>query len=354
MAYSGLFGEAFLSQAERVGTEIRDRFLRSHQLLHEREAALLSELDQLVASYKGEGVRKQIQQISNSKESIISALKGNENYEALELSIAPLNSRIRELEVSLERTETGMRRVELEWDGEMEERLREIGRIRIIGQLDYRKKGEPVVSAFKHSNYQSTEAGVFCCPYALTIEANSKNIYVCDFGNNRVQVFSDSLEFIFDFSENMHGPDGICISENKVYVIQSASHCLNVYSIDGKLLQSVGKEGKTKLEFSIPMGVEVSTVNNLIYVCENANNRIQCLNLNLTFNSFILHIYGPKDIKLTQNEILVLKAGYQCICIFNYLHEFVREMIGCGEGTHLTIPLYFCLDQQNNILMTDC
>ena len=28
-------------------------------------------------------------------------------------------------------------------------------------------------------------------------------------------------------------------------------------------------------------------------------------------------------------------------------------MIRCGEGTLLSKPLYFCLDQQSNILMTD-
>ena len=48
--------EPFLSQVERVRTEIRDKFSKSHQILNQRETALLSELDQLVASYKGEGV----------------------------------------------------------------------------------------------------------------------------------------------------------------------------------------------------------------------------------------------------------------------------------------------------------
>ena len=152
--------EPFLSQVERVRKEIRDKFSKSHQTLNEREAALLSQLDQLVASYKGEEVREQIQQLSNSKESVMSALKGNENYEALELSIAPLNTRIRELELSLESTETRMSRVELEWDGTLEERLSEIGKIRIIGLLDYKKKGEPVLIAGKHSHARSTEVGV--------------------------------------------------------------------------------------------------------------------------------------------------------------------------------------------------
>ena len=126
---------------------------------------------------------------------------------------------------------------------------------------------------------------------------------ICDYGNNRVQVFTSSFKFIFQFNEKMYEPCGICFSENNVYVTQEGSNCLNVYSVEGKLLQSVGKEGRNELEFDLPSGIEVSLLKNLIYVCDNKNKRIQCLNLNLTFNSFILHIFGPRDIKLTQNEI---------------------------------------------------
>ena len=345
--------EPFLSQVEKVRTEIRDKFSKSHQILNEREAALLSELDQLVASYKGEGVREQIQELNLIKESMKSRVQRNENQETVVKSVAVMDDRIRELELILESTETRMRRVELEWNGTLEGRLSEIGRIRIIGLLDYKKKGEPVLTACKHSYKASTEAGVFGYPQSMSIHSQTNNVYICDGGNNRVQVFTSSFQFLFQFFEKMNRPRGICFNENNVYVTQYGNHCLNVYSVEGKLLQSVGKEGRNELEFDLPLGIEVSLLKNLIYVCDNKNKRIQCLNLDLTFNSFILHILGPRDIKLTQNEIVVLKAGYHCISIFNYSHQFVREMIRCGEGTLLTQPVFFCLDQQNNILMTD-
>ena len=75
--------EPFLSQVERVRTDIRDKFSKSHQILNEREAALLSELDQLVASYKGEGVREQIQELNIIKESMKSKVQRNENQETV-------------------------------------------------------------------------------------------------------------------------------------------------------------------------------------------------------------------------------------------------------------------------------
>ena len=140
--------ESFHSQVERVGTDIRKKFSKSHQVLNERESVLLSELDQLVTSYGRVEIREEIQQLSASKEILMSALKGKENCTALELSIAPLNNRIRELEVSLGATDGEMRLVELEWDGELERRLNTMGKIR-IGQVDSREEGKLVITTYK-------------------------------------------------------------------------------------------------------------------------------------------------------------------------------------------------------------
>ena len=137
--------EAFLSQVEKVRTDIRDKFSKSRQILDEKESILLSELDQLAASYRRVEFREEIQQLSSSKESIISVLKGNENHKALELSISPLNARIRELEVSLGYNFGEMGRIQLE------NRLNEMERIRIILQVDCREKEELVNTTCKHT-----------------------------------------------------------------------------------------------------------------------------------------------------------------------------------------------------------
>ena len=345
--------EPFLSQVERVRTEIRDKFSKSHQMLNEREAALLSELDQLVASYKGEGVREQIQELNLIKESMKLKVQRNENLDTVVKGVTVMDDRIRELELILESTETRMRRVELEWDGTLGKRLSELGRIRIIGLLDYKKKGEPVLTAFKHSSKVSTEAGVFFYPRSISIHPPTNNIYICDQENNRVQVLTSSFQFLFQFNGGMCWPCGICFSEKNVFVSQFVSNCLNMYSIGGKLLHSVGEIGEFAGIFDQPRGIEVSMLTNLIYVCDSMHHRIICLNLDLTLHSSILNIFHPRDIKLTQNEIIVLKRGYHCISLFNYSNQFIKEMIRCGEGTLLTSPQLICLDEQNNILMTD-
>ena len=152
----------------------------------------------------------------------------------------------------------------------------------------------------------------------------------------------------------MNSPHGICINLKRVYVTQFIiANSLTVYSTEGKFIESVGREGSEELEFYCPTGVAVSTVNNLIYICDYRNNCIQCLSLNLTFNSFIPKVTLPRDIKLTPQDIVVLTDGNPCIRFYDYSHQLIREIITRGEGIQVVNPRYFCLDREFNILMTD-
>ena len=355
MASARVAGEnSFLSQVERVRVELRERVARAHQVLQERETALLSELQQLEDTYRGEGVDKQIDQLRTHKEQTIAALTDNENKEFLQQSVAQLDARMRELADNLETARDRMRRVELEWDGNLEGMLSRTGSIRVRGELDYKEKGNPVMVAGTHRNNTSSIPGEFYYPSSIAIDSETNNIYICDAGNNRVQVFNESLEFLFTFSDKMNLPHHICINLNRVCVTQLNTNSLTVYSTEGKYIGSVGKEGNKELEFNCPTGVAVSTVTNLIYICELVNNRIQCLNLNLTFNSFIPNVNYPKDIKLTPEDIVLLTEGNPCIRFYDYSHQLIREIITQGEGNQLINPWYFCLDRKFNILMTDC
>ena len=125
----------------------------------------------------------------------------------------------------------------------------------------------------------------------------------------------------------MNSPDGICIYLNRVYVTQFNADSLTVHSTQGKYIESVGREGNKELEFSCPKGVAVSTVNNLIYICDGFNYRIQCLNLNLTFNSFIPKVNYPRDIKLAPQNIVVLREENPCIQFYDYSHQLIRDII---------------------------
>ena len=294
--------------------------------------------------------------MSVSKDALRETLKGNENKLVLNQSLAPIDARIKELETKLQRAKDTYERVSLEWDVELDKKLCVAGDIRLNavkeGIRNY-KIGEPVVVFGKCSKVMGSLPGVFGSPNGMAINPKNNSIYICDGYSDRVQVYDKSFDFVFQFSDKMVIPIGICIKKNKVYVTQFDSHRLNLYSTEGKYLRSVGIKGKKRLKFDSPGGLDISTDRDRIYIAECYNNRVQCLNLNLKFNSFIEDIYGTSDVKLTSNEIVVLSLHNPCVSLYTYSHQLIREMIPIGEGNPFLIPLFLILDEASNILITD-
>ena len=356
MASADGVGDSFLSRVERVRSDIQTKFLRAHRVLQAREADLLAELQRLADEYTGEGIMLQIKRLSSSKDALRDSLTENENKEVLDQSLAPINARIAELEIKLQRAKNTYKSVSLEWDVELEKRLNVAGEIRLNAVKerirDYKKIGDPVAVFGKHIE-EGSSPGVFWCPSGMAINPENSAIYICDAGNNRIQVYNKSFEFVFQFSDKMNVPNGICIKHNKIYVTQFDSHCLNVYSAEGKYLNSVGVKGKEELQFNSPRRLDVSTDKNRIYIADSNNNRVQCLNLDLKFESFIEDILRAFDVKLTSDEIIVLSLRNPCVSLYTYSHQLIREIIPTGVGNPLLIPNSLTLDSSSIILITD-
>ena len=342
---------SFLSQIERVRIELREKVARAHQVLYEREAELLSELQQLEGTDRGEGIAEQIKELSLTKDQMIATLKGNENQLILQQSIAPLNARIKELQAKLDTAGTQMRQVTLEWDSGLEGTLAGTGSILVRDAPAYRTKGVPIAVAGKHS-LSSKETENFLYPRAVSIDPESEDIFICDFGNDRVQVYSKSLAFIRSLSDGMQQPFGVCAHAGRVYVTQLATHSLTVHTAQGAFVQRVGRKGAGELEFCRPGGVAVSAESGRIYVCEFDNNRVQCLNSNLSFHSYISDVLFPQDIKLSPLHIVVLRGRYPKILFYDFAYKLIKEIL-TEEKRLVNSSWHFCLDKHCNILLTD-
>ena len=107
------------------------------------------------------------------------------------------------------------------------------------------------------------------------------------------------------------------------------------------------------MRFDGPMGLDISTEFHRIYIAEFENDRIHCLNLDLSFHSIIDDVLGSQDVKLTPEEIIVLSNRNPCVSLYSYSHQLIREMIHCGETCQLKSPCRFILDTSFNILIAD-
>ena len=327
----------FLKQVEMVRDKVRKKFKECQKALDSREEELIKELNQLKASYECQDIVKEMDRLK--KKSASTTAGDNLNVK-----------RMRELKSDLDSTRGRLREVKLEWDENLQGSLQKIGSLCVVAVPDYKSKVKPVFGACKHSYETSSADAVFKYPRSIAIDRYTNNIFICDSGNDRVQVFDEFLNFLFKIGDRLKQPFGICVNQNNVYVTQSVANSLNVYSTNGNFIKTVGNKGKKELEFDSPRGVDVSNENNLICVCDWNNNRVQCLNLNLNFSSSISDINHPIDIKLTSQEIVVLIEADPCLIFYDYSGNSIRRIMACGDDQQF---ICFCLDIDSNVLMTD-
>lgn len=107
------------------------------------------------------------------------------------------------------------------------------------------------------------------------------NVYVSDYNNHCIQVFTADGKFLRMFGGRGEGkgelrePYGITIdSEDKVYISDWKNHCISIYTPEGQFVTSFGSQGNEPGQFHFPSGLAVND-SGLLYVCDAANNRVQ-------------------------------------------------------------------------------
>ena len=347
--------------------KIRDSFKCSHEALQVRENILLSQVDEIEKEYnnKTEKMNKIIEALNKATFQCEETLTDNILTDVNQQVRLALDKKIQELTAN---TDTS---IEFEWDNLFETGIQQLGSIKLNGQTmisptsifpphvkpvvpDYKTKQLPTAYCCKKSSKQKYP-GELNGPRSLAIHYKTGNIYIAELGNHRVQVFSCNGGYLFKFSKKMNTPVGICISQNKVFVTQNTDHCINMYELEGKLIKSVGSKGNGEAQFKNPIGVDVSDINNDIYVCDYYNHRIQILTEELKYHSMLETdlLKYPRDVKVTRDRVLVLAGSDPCMFVFNSDHVLANRLITTGVGKQTDSPWCFDIDREYNIIMSD-
>ena len=121
--------------------------------------------------------------------------------------------------------------------------------------------------------------GEYKGPNGLAFDSH-ENIYVSEWGNRRVQVLDCKGRYLRQFGNKsgpgkLNQPNGIHIAHECVYVLDYGNNRIAVFQLSGAFLTSFGKHGKGRGElFSDPCGI-VFDCDGFLYVCDWLNNRIQ-------------------------------------------------------------------------------
>ena len=108
--------------------------------------------------------------------------------------------------------------------------------------------------------------GEFRYPYDLG-QDRAGNLYVSDFDNNRVQVLNCKGQFLYAISkkgaasERLSCPRGVCVDDQFVYVCDEGNKCVSVFKTSGEFVTSFG-------QFTRPDPVGIALDDGFVYVSE--------------------------------------------------------------------------------------
>ena len=145
--------------------------------------------------------------------------------------------------------------------------LERIGTVQEVKRL-YSGKLEPVRSIGKEGSKKEE----FKYPCGIRIEG--ENIYVCDYNNKRVQVFSDDGKFLTEFGKGqLSNPHDIAICDKCAFISDWDRNKVFKFQISNFKLMNKSVEGV----LTFPRGLTVDK--NEVLVADYYNNRIAVLNL---------------------------------------------------------------------------
>ena len=344
-----------LLELKQVREKIKAKFAELADCLKARENQLLLDLDNVIASYLSFQV--ELETVNERKRGLETIQIFHQN----QLLTSPVNNTINENLISQQITELkGIKSpiepkmVSFECDSnKMFAELNKLGKLveKVRIGINYKSKKLPLVSVCKKGK------GIeqLSCPFGMTVDNTTGNIYVVDIVNSCVKVFDYNGKYLFKFNDSIGCyPRGIAIYGDRVVVTQSNHFILN-YQLNGMFISRIGREGRGKLDFSWPLGLTIDEWNGDIYICNYYYNRVQILNKDFSFkaqfgNNDLIH---PRDVKLSKEYICILDVSNPCLHLFTYNYILQKSVVTRGEGMDVVDPYFFFIDETNNILITD-
>ena len=203
---------------------------------------------------------------------------------------------------------------------------------------------------------QGTAPGELYYPCGVAINEATNQIFVANCNNHRIEIFSDTGEYLNQLGGELHNPWGIAIHENSLFVSGYMSHTISKYSLtDFSLVKHIGREGSNNGEFNNPTQLTTDP-NGHVYIADTYNHRICVLDIDLHHVRNITHqlISKPYDLKLSHDRIYVL-CPYKnpCMLVLSIEGDMLHSLISSGQGMDVLYPLFFSLDRNNNLVISD-
>ena len=218
----------------------------------------------------------------------------------------------------------------------------------------YSVKNQPILTAGKKGEGEKELNGS-----GLSLDEVNEKVYIADTINHRVQVLSFQGGFLSHFGEEVLSYAwGISVSEDYIFVTDIGSHTLFQFCKNShQLLNRAGGEGSNEGQLYFPMGFSVDW-NEDVFVADESNSRVSVFSSLLHYKHTIGQgsLSSPQDVKLTTDKVVVLDRSPNCIHFFSRSGDLLTSCVSQGKGQECLVylPAFFCLDCEQNILVSDC
>ena len=191
-------------------------------------------------------------------------------------------------------------------------------------------------------------------PYGVAIDEATHQIFITTF--DKVEVFSETGEYLYQLGVGqLVSTWGIAIHNDSVYV-SCYDHTISKFSLKNmSLVRKIGGSGSNSRQSDYPSQLTTDYIGR-VFITDTQNNRI-CVhdtNLNHLHNITGYSISQPCDVKISNDRLYVLCPDDSlCMHVLTLEGVLLHSLITCEEGMNVSFPLFFCLDPDNNLVISD-
>ena len=178
--------------------------------------------------------------------------------------------------------------------------------------------------------------GELKCPAGLAIDETTHQIFVANCDNNRVEVFSETGEYLYQVGVGqLQSPHGIAIHGDNVYVSCYNSTVSQFSLTDVSLVKKIGgRRGSNNGQFRSPCHLATNPISR-VFVADSGNDRICIHDTNLNHLRNITHqsMSHPFCVKSSRDRLYILcLLDNPCLLVLtlegNLLHSLITEEEG--------------------------
>ena len=194
-------------------------------------------------------------------------------------------------------------------------------------------------------------------PEGVAIHEEIHQIFVANGYNDRVEMFSETGEFISQLSVgHLSDPSGIAIHGDSLYVSCWGDHTVCQFSlIEMCHVRRIGSYGSNNGRFNSPRQVTTDLIGH-VFITDCDNDRICIHNPDLNHLRDISHpsMSRPSDVKVSRDCLYVLcPYNNPCMLVLTLEGDMLHSLITCGEGMDVLRPYFFCVDPLSNFVLSD-